>query len=173
MSKIRKLWELARLEPVEGLMDDASLLAQLARDYFKWCDENPRYKTEVIKHKMEWDTVEIELKRPYTMSGLCMHIGVAQAYFRAHKAYLAELMEAKTMTGDHARVLGVMEWIEQIVFTDQIEGAATGQYNANLVSRLNGLTDTINSNAVVDPVLRVTTRDAETAHNLNLLTAGL
>lgn len=159
--------------PLEGVFTKADILVQHAKDFFEWCDLNPRYKTEIIKHKMEWDTVEIELRRPYTMSGLCMYIGVSQSYFRQYKADLHEKLEAKTISHDDMRVLNVIEWIEQIVYTDQIEGAATGQYNANIIARLNGLSENVNNTNTVDPVLRITTRDAETADNLNSLIASL
>jgi hypothetical protein len=171
--KTKKLWQLAPQAPHQGLFSGAEIFSELARNYFQWCDDNPRYKTEIIKHKMEWDTVEIELKRPYTMSGLCMHLGVSQSYFRQTKADFTERMEAGTLTHDKAHLLAVFEWVEQIVFTDQIEGAATGQYNANIIARLNGLSDNINTIAAVDPILRVTTRDQETATNLNLLIGSL
>lgn len=159
--------------PTEGVFTKADVLVQLAKDFFEWCDRTPRYKTEVIKHKMEWDTVEIELQRPYTLSGLCVSIGVSQSYFRQYKTDLREKLEAGTLSHDDARVLSAIEWIEQIVYTDQIEGAATGQYNANIIARLNGMADNINSTAAADPVLRITTRDAETTANLNTLIATL
>lgn len=171
--RTRKLYELAATAPRDRIFSDAEVLVEHARDFFKWCDDNPRYKTEVIKHKMEWDTVEIELRRPYTLSGLCMYLGVSQGYLRAVKVDLNERMEGGTITEDQLQILAAIEWIEQIVFTDQIEGAATGQYNANIISRLNGLADNINNSTLADPVLRIVARDAETADNLNLLTSRL
>lgn len=171
--KVTKLWQLAATAPIEGVFKDARILITQAQAFFQWCDENPRYRTEIVKHKMMWDTIDIELKRPYTLSGLCMHLGVSQGYLRQTKADLAERYEAGNITEDQLQVLAAIEWIYQIVFTDQIEGAATGQYNANIISRLNGLADTVNTNANPDPVLRITVRDAETADNLNLLTASL
>lgn len=159
--------------PRDQIFTKAELLVQHAKDFFEWCDLNPRYKTEVVKHKMEWDTIEIELRRPYTLSGMCMYLGVSQGYFRATKSELRERVEEGTIEEYQLQVLAAIEWIEQIVFTDQIEGAATGQYNANIIARLNGLSDTVNNNAAVDPVLRIVARDAETVANLNLLTASL
>lgn len=173
LSRETKLWKLAVTVPRDEIFSAGAVLVGHARDFFNWCDANPRYKTEIIKHKMEWDTVEVELKRPYTMSGVCMYLGVSQSYFRSTKSDLRERLETGTLSHEGAEVLAAIEWIEQIVFTDQIEGAATGQYNANLMSRLNGLADNVNSTNVPDPILRIVTRDAETTDNLNLLTAGL
>jgi hypothetical protein len=152
---------------------DARVLVLQAQAFFQWCDENPRYRTEIIKHKLSWDTVDIELKRPYTLSGLCMHLGVSQGYLRQTKADLVERLEAGRITEAQLQVLAAIEWVYQIVFTDQIEGAASGQYNANIVARLNGLADNVHTSTMPDPVLRITVRDAETATNLNLLTEGL
>jgi hypothetical protein len=171
--RVTKIWKLAVTMPRDDIFTQAAVLVQHAKDFFEWCDNNPRYKTEVVKHKMEWDTIEVELRRPYTMSGICMYLGVSQGYFRATKANLLERMEGKDIDEPAYQVLAAIEWIEQIVFTDQIEGAATGQYNANLISRLNGLADNVNNNNPVDPVLRIVSRDAETTNNLNLLVASL
>lgn len=173
VQRVTKIWKLAVTMPRDGVFTKAEVLVQHAKDFFEWCDNNPRYKTEVVKHKMEWDTIEIELRRPYTMSGMCMYLGVSQGYFRRTKGDLMEKAEGGTITEGEVQVLAAIEWIEQIVFTDQIEGAATGQYNANLISRLNGLADNVNNAAAIDPVLRIVARDAETVHNLNLLTATL
>jgi hypothetical protein len=171
--KVRKLWELAATSPLEGIFTDAQILVLHAQAFFRWCDENPRYKTEVVKHKLEWETIEIELRRPYTLSGLCMYLGVTQSYLRQTKADLLERIEAGTASHDQLQVLAAIEWIYQIVFTDQIEGAATGQYKESIIMRLNGLTDNINHVGGPDPVLRIVTRDAETTNNLNLLIANL
>lgn len=171
--KTTKLWQLANTSPIDGIFTEAGVMVIHAQAFFQWCDENPRYKTEIIKHKLSWDTVDVELKRPYTLSGLCMYLGVSQGYFRQRKADLMERFEAGRLTPNEAQVLCAMEWVNQIVFTDQIEGAASGQYNANIIARLNGLSDNINSTTLPDPVLRITVRDQDTANNLNLLTEGL
>lgn len=169
-----KLWQLAATAPIhKHIFMDAEILLAHAQAYFRWCEDNPRYKTEVVRHKMQWETIEIALKRPYTLSGLCMYLGVAQSYLRQTRSDLLEMLEAGRIDEPRVQVLAAIEWINQMVFTDQIEGAATGQYNANIVARLNGLADNVNNANLPDPVLRVVTRDAETTDNLNLLVSNL
>lgn len=173
MARTTKIWKLAATTPRDGVFDKGELLIQYAQEFFEWCDVTPRYRTEVVKHKMEWNTIEIEMRRPYTLSGMCSYLGVTQGYFRAVKHDIKEKVESGTVNEEEIGVLAAIEWIEQIVFTDQIEGAATGEYNANLMSRINGLADNVNNATTMSPTLRIITRDAETAANLNLLTAGL
>lgn len=171
--KVKRLWQLASTLPRDQVFVKATVLIEAAKEYFEWCDNNPRYQTQIVKHKLQWDTIDVELKRPYTMSGLCMYLGVANSYFRTMKAELAERYEAGRISEDELQVYAAMEWIEQIVFTDQIEGAATGQYSAVIMTRLNGLADNVNNTNMPDPILRIVTRDPETTANLNLLTAAL
>lgn len=49
--------------------------------YFELCDRNPIYKPELIRAGALSGTVmNTPLQRPYTMSGLCLHLGCSQDY---------------------------------------------------------------------------------------------
>lgn len=105
--------------------------------YFQWVDANPWYKNEQlktpIKKKNDKDEVEytsivqIPTARPYSITGLCVHLGID---FKTWKKYCER--EGFIQICTHA---------EEIIETQQLEGAAVGAFNANIIARKLGLSD--------------------------------
>ena len=119
-------WKLRSKHGRDKLFTSPDALWEAACDYFAWCDANP---WSVQKTKKKGKSKEIETtptQRPYTIAALCMYLGV-------HSTYLNDLKDK-----DYSEVI---TRIRQIIETNQIEGAMVGAYNANIVSRINGLTD--------------------------------
>jgi len=145
---------------------DGSTLWAEACAYFDWCDRHPWERVELVKYQGIAEEADVPLGRPYTMDGLTVYLGVSSSYFRTAKSALKEKMEAKRATPDELELLSVIECIEQTVRTQQVEGAAVGVFNANLISRINGIADNVNQNTTGDTVLRVSVRDQQTADNL-------
>jgi hypothetical protein len=113
-------------------------LAEGILSYFQWCDTNPWYKNEQLKtpiRKKDKDTgeetittiVHIPTARPYTISGLCVHLGID---FKTWKAY-----------GQREGFIHIVTHAEEIIETQQLEGAAVGAFNANIIARKLGLAD--------------------------------
>lgn len=102
-----------------------------ATKYFEWCDDNPWCKVEAAKAGDHFgELVEIPTQRPYTLSGLCIHMGITYETFKnycygeAHKDFWE--------TG---------KTIKSIIYTQKFEGAAVGAFNANIISRDLGLSE--------------------------------
>lgn len=165
-----KMWKLRTTFGRDKIFGgDGSTLWAEACKYFDWCDRHPWYRAELVKYMGSADEAEVPLGRPYTMDGLTVYLGVSGSYFRMAKGNLREKIEAKRATPDEAVLLEVIERIEQVVRTQQIEGAAVGVFNTNLVARINGIADNVNNTNTGDAVLRVTVRDQETADALDEL----
>lgn len=137
--------------------ESADHLYRRALEYFQWCDTHPMYRTEQLKKpgpplKMPDGStvpgetlVEIPLKRPYTMGGLCIYLGVHSSYFRNFESKRREgrAPTAKYIPigGDDEEFLEVIDFIKESVYTQQYEGAVAGQFQANIVARGIGLAD--------------------------------
>lgn len=150
MGTERQLWTM-RPDKFTSLKYFASpeALIQRALDYFKWCDDNPMYKTEQIKKPgpplqlpdgtiVPGETlIEIPVKRPYTNKGFCLFCGVNDEYFNnfiaQHKSEAEKEVQA--------------EWLEAIrdiksaIANQQYEGAASGFFQSNIVARMIGLAE--------------------------------
>jgi len=166
-------WKLRTVHGRGKLFANGELLRAEAMLYFDWCDKNPRMKAELVKHQGTAEQYDVPLGRPYTMDGLCNYLGVSGGYFRAAKDNLITKITKKLATVEEEELLDAIKWIEDTTRNDQIEGGLVGQYNANLVSRINGLADNVNNTVSGPAVLSITVRDDATAVNLSALEASL
>lgn len=150
-----QFWRLRTKHGKDKLFGDPSVLRDEACLYFDWCDRHPWLKSELVKYRGMADEAEVPLGRPYSMDGFTCYLGVSGSYFRSAKGNIKEKIERGTATAVELYLLDTIEWVEQVVRTQQIEGAAVGVFNAGLVARINGIADNTNVNTST-PVLRVT-----------------
>lgn len=162
-------WKLRTVHGREKLFASAELLRAEALLYFDWCDKNPRMKAELVKHLGVAEQYDVPLGRPYTIDGLCNYLGVSGGYFRAAKANIETKIAKKKATIEEELLLDCIHWIENVSRNDMVEGGLVGQYNANLVSRIQGLAENVNNNMSGPAVLAVSVRDDATAANLEKL----
>jgi hypothetical protein len=104
--------------------------------YFEWCDENPWYKNEAIKSgESVGEIIKVPTARPYTISGLCIHLGIS---FKTWKAYCSR-----------EDFVHITTYAEEIIYTQKFEGAAVGAFNANIIARDLGLSEKTDTNMKV------------------------
>jgi hypothetical protein len=107
-----------------------------ACEYFEWCDSNPWIKSEAIKGgEHAGNLVQVPTSRPYTISGMCVFIGIDIKTFDNY---------SKVET--YKDYFQVCTHIREIIYTQKFEGAAVGAYNANIIARDLGLKDTSDVN---------------------------
>lgn len=110
-----------------------------AEGYFQYCDTHP---IEVWQRKaaaanqsakngsgVKSDEGTMYIRRPYTLDGLGLFVGVVWKDFRSYHAS-DEFSE-------------VIRTLEARVRDQQVSGAVVGMYNANLVARLNGISESV------------------------------
>lgn len=128
--KGNQFWKRRSKHGKDKLFAAPELLWEAACEYFDWCDNNPYLKHEVIKGgQYVGQIVDIPTQRPYSLSGLLLYIGANEAYWRQFKA------------ANHKDYSTVISDIENVIETQQFEGAIVGVFNANIVSRKLGLID--------------------------------
>ena len=114
-------------------------LKEKAEGYFQYCDTHP---IEVWQRKaaaanqsakngsgVKSDEGTMYIRRPYTLDGLGLFVGVVWKDFRSYHAN-DEFSE-------------VIRTLEARVRDQQVSGAVVGMYNANLVARLNGISESV------------------------------
>lgn len=162
-------WKLRTVHGREKIFASAELLRAEALLYFDWCDKNPRMRAELVKHLGTAEQYDVPLGRPYTIDGLCNYLGVSGSYFRSAKANIETKIAKKVATIEEETLLNEILWIENVSRNDMVEGGLVGQYNANLVSRIQGLAENVNNNMSGPAVLSISVRDDATAANLEKL----
>lgn len=168
-----QFWKLRAKHGRDKIFGDADLLRREAEAYFEWCDSHPLYRAELVKYQGAAEEVGVTLGRPYTIEGLTRYLGVSGGYFRAAKANLRDRIERGKAEVKEIELLETIESIEQVVRTQQLEGAMVGIFSPNLVARLNGIADNTNVANSGGAVLRVSVRDKETAEVLKKLEESL
>lgn len=132
-------WQQRSKHGRDTLFNSPDLMWEAACEYFKWCDENPDYKSEnkiVSNGGNMGSSVELceePVRRPYTIHGLCLYLGCGLAYFRQFKESAAYKKYKDFST--------VIDNIEKTIYEDQFTGASNGFFNANIISRALGLID--------------------------------
>lgn len=110
-------------------------LAAVVADYFNWNETNPIRVAEVKSFKDDsWDHLRAQ-RRPKTIVALCVFIGIDEATWRGWRNPENPKYRPEFST--------IIARAEDLIRQDKIEGAASGQYNATIISRLLGLTEKV------------------------------
>jgi DNA-packaging protein gp3 len=127
--KGNQFWKLRSKHGRDKLFATPELLWEAACEYFAYCDKNP---WKVVKDKTKGKNKEKEespTQCPYTLTGLMAYLDVSKSFWNDFKK------------GGHEDFSVVITRIENIIESQQLEGAIVGAFNANIVSRINGLAD--------------------------------
>lgn len=121
------LWKLRELNSTgnPAIYTSKTLLEEF-RNYYTWMMDNPLFKT-VLTNKGE--LANIPLMRPMSIKGFCIFAGIAQNTFYGY--------------ANNPDYFAACELIKDVVFTQKFEGASVGLFNALIMSRDLGLSDTI------------------------------
>lgn len=99
-------------------------LYDAAMEYFHWAEDNPWHKAEWKDKALQ----SIPVKRVFTWDALCLRLGVNDEYFRTFRSQL------KKEDPDFIAYNGVIGLIERTIYTNKLEGASGGFYNANIIA---------------------------------------
>ena len=133
----------------DKLFSTPELLWDAACEYFQWCDDNPwttrkatqknvpvkvrRGKKTVTEMQQQTEQQVSPVSRPYTLSGLCLYLDASTGWWRRFRYDCEEKNDKDFLT--------VIARIEEVIETQQFEGACVGAFNANIIARKLGLAD--------------------------------
>jgi hypothetical protein len=122
-----RFWELRSKHGRDLLFATPELLWESCCEYF----EATKKRKWVKKDWVGKDAIEVdrETDAPFTLMGLCLYLGCNRGYFSDFK---------QTCSKDFSEVIAR---VEDIIYTQQYEGATVGAYNANIIARALGLTE--------------------------------
>lgn len=108
--------------------------------YFEYCDNNPiEAKRTITSGKGAGNKVSVEMKRPYTIKGLCLHCGISESYLR-------DIQQSKSK--DDLYYI-VVERAMYIIQTQLMENALVGEFNPILTSKLLNLDNQENETGAI------------------------
>ena len=127
--KGNQFWKLRNKHGRSKRFASPEQLWEAACEYFAYCDRTP---WKAIKNKTKGEIKEKEespTQRPYSLTGLMAYLDVSKSFWNDFKK------------GSHEDFSVVITRIENVIRTQQLEGAIVGAFNPNIVSRIIGLSD--------------------------------
>lgn len=153
-----RFWKLRTKHDTNTLFESPEILLNAAFEYFDWCDRNTWFKHEAIKSGAECGRIiDIPVKRPYSLSGLCVYLGCSKAVFNRFKQKC------------NPQFKDIIEQIENIIETQQFEGAVTGAFNSSIVVRNLGLREQTDITSNGESIIKIEVLDKKTHQQLKLL----
>ncbi len=117
-------WKTRNSHGKEKIFDNPETLWNLALDYFDWCIENPLCKLVYFRHRGEMIEVETEVLRPFSVTGLCIHLGISRQTFLNYSK--------KEVYRDYFEVC---ELIRDVIFDYNLSGALVRLIKPCVVAR--------------------------------------
>lgn len=145
-----QFWKLRSKHGRDKLFASPELLWEAACEYFEWCEENPFHEVKPMSVSQGMNSgssiemVEIPVKRPFTLHGVCRYLDCNTGYFRDFRATIKDVLNDPRSNADIDLVKdfsAVIQDIEETIYDQKFSGAASGFFNANIISRDLGLTD--------------------------------
>jgi len=133
-----EFWKLRFKHGRDKLFSTPETLWQIALDYFQWCEDNPIIAQD---NKGTKNVNEVKFKRPFTLKGFCIYCDASEHWFTLYKKALEK--------ENNKDFLYVIHKIEDIIYTQKLEGAIIGIYNANIVARELSLAENVNNNVII------------------------
>lgn len=115
-------------------------LLQTANEYFQWCLDNPLKEEQIVKYRDTYEKVGVNKMRPFTLQGFCNYAEIMKNTFLNYE-------KDKDFLHVTTRIRGIIE-------NHQLEGAASGFLNPNIIARKLGLADKkeVNGKMAIDQI---------------------
>lgn len=130
--KENQFWKLRSKHGRKRIFETPDIMMEAAYEYF---EHQSKQKWDRVDFKgKDVEEVKIPTASPFTITGLCIFLGVNSVYFNRF-----EEEREKEDTQEAKDFCKVITHIREIIFTQKFEGAAVGAYNSNIVARSLGL----------------------------------
>jgi len=130
-----EFWKLRSKHGRDRLFATPELMWEAACEYFQWVIDNPDYEIKPMVVSQgggisSVEMVQVPIKKPFLLEGLCIYLGCNSAYFRNFKN------QERAKEQDFSSVIAQ---IEEVIYSQKLSGAISGYFNSNIVSRHLGL----------------------------------
>lgn len=119
-------WALRRFDGVEPMMTPRELFTEFV-DYMEFIKKNPIY-VKVIQQKTG-SLIDVPKARVMTIKGFCLYAGLSN--------------DTLTNYASNDLYKDIVEIIKDSIYCNKFEGAAVGVFNATIIMRDIGLTDSV------------------------------
>ena len=125
--KGNEYWKLRSKDGKDKQYPTPADLLNICNEYFQWVYDNPLMESQIVKYKDHAELMDVPKMRPLTIQGLCNYIDLSVEGWRLYKA--------------RKDYVAITTRVEQIIYNQKFEGAASGFLNPNIIARDLGLQD--------------------------------
>ncbi len=141
-------WEKRSKHGRDRIFATPETLWEASCEYFKFCEENPFKKAEaktvnIGDYMSEIQIANVPVMRPFTIHGLCLFLDVNTVWFNQFEKSLVD--KDDKLSKDFSQIC---TRIREIIYDQKFSGAASGLFNANLISRDLGLQESVKNEFV-------------------------
>lgn len=125
--KGNEFWKLRSKHGRDKIFETPEIMLEACYEYFE-------HQSKQVWNKIDYkgkdvEKVEIPTPSPFSLTGLCIFLGVNTVYFNQFE---------KDCSKDFSKVI---KHVREVIYTQKLEGASVGAYNANIIARELGLAD--------------------------------
>lgn len=129
-----QFWKLRSKHGRDKIFESPEIMLEACYEYF---DHQSKQKWEKTDYKgKEVLEVKIPTSSPFTLTGLCLFLGINTKYFTDFEKNLDT--KNNKIDKDFSEVI---THVREVIYTQKFEGAVIGAYNANIIARDLGLID--------------------------------
>lgn len=144
--KGNRFWQLRSKHGRDKIFESPVILLEACYEYFEHQSKQSWNKTDFKGREVV--EVLIPTASPFTLTGLCLFLGVNTKYFSDFENGLD--VKNNEIDKDFSEVV---THIREAIFTQKFEGAAVGAYNPNIIARDLGLIDKSENKLTVEQPL--------------------
>jgi len=137
-----QFWKMRSKHGRDKIFKEPQTLWDAACEYFEYTDARNTWDKEDFRGK-DAKKVTIKRKIPYTLSGLCIFLGVNEDYITDFQNDIKDKAKKNKKDKDFLRVIAD---IRAIIWTQKFEGASVGEFNSNIISMELGMKAKIEAN---------------------------
>lgn len=122
-----QFWKLRSKHGRDKIFETPEIMLEACYEYFEYQSKQTWNKIDYRGKDVQ--EVLIPTSSPFTLTGLCIFLGVNTVYFTQFE---------KTCSKDFSKVI---THVRDVIYKQKFEGATVGTYNANIIARDLGLVD--------------------------------
>lgn len=137
-AKAHELRDMAKRPGRDAFFTHPEQMWEAFIEYTAWVDKHPIKEKKLINDKLSHKLVNVPLSRPYTYAGFTLYLGVTESYFRQKRKEVKDRLygnEGKDARPEDPAFETVLEQIDSTIYSQKLEGASVGIFNAMIIAR--------------------------------------
>jgi hypothetical protein len=134
-----KWWEHRSSHGRDVIFSSPDILWSAAKEYFESSLEDQITEKQLFAYQGACHTGTLKRHRPFSYERLCLFLHVNTAYFRQFKIRIRKNIEEGIDVELNEGFSTVMKMIDDVIYSQQFDGASTGQFKESIISKYLGL----------------------------------